>query len=188
MLQAQDMKLGAGTIVDATTISAPPLTKNVEGERDPEMHQTRRGQQWYVGMKLHIGVHSKAGLAHSTTVTAAHVQDKHPLPPQLNGAEEEVYGDSADAAQQELIASKAPLAEDRKNQRVIGNGIVAGLERIINRLQSKLRSRVQHVFAGVRRQFGCAKARYRCLKKNPTRTFAVLVWANIDLARDRLAG
>jgi IS5 family transposase len=80
VLQEQGMKVGTGTIVDATIISAPSSTKNAQKERDPEMHQTRKGQQWYFGMKLHIGVDSKTGLAHSAVVTAANVHDKHPLP------------------------------------------------------------------------------------------------------------
>ena len=87
VLQGKGMKVGTGTIVDATIISAPPSTKNAQGERDPEMHQTRKGQQWYFGMKLHIGVDSKTGLAHSAVVTAANVHDKHPLPQLLHGAE-----------------------------------------------------------------------------------------------------
>ena len=188
MLQDQGMKVGTGTIVDATIISAPLSTKNAEGERDPEMHQTRKGQQWYFGMKLHIGVDTKTGLAHSAVVTAANVHDKHPLPQLLHGSEEEVYGDSAYASQQALIESRAPLAKDLTNQRVKGNAIVAGLERIVNRIKSKVRSRVEHVFAVVKRQFGFAKVRYRGLKKNATRAFVVLGLANIYLARGRLAG
>ena len=188
VLQDKGLKVGTGTIVDATIISAPPSTKNAERERDPDMHQTRKGQQWYFGMKLHIGVDSKTGLAHSAVVTAANVHDKHPLPQLLHGGEREVYGDSAYASQQELIESKAPLAKDRTNQRVIGSGVVAELERIVNRIKSKVRSRVEHVFAVVKRQFGFAKARYRGLAKNATRAFVVLGLANIYLARERLAG
>ena len=188
VLQDKGMKVGAGTIVDATIISAPPSTKNAQGERDPEMHQTRKGQQWYFGMKLHIGVDSKTGLAHSAVVTAANVHDKHPLPQLLHGAEREVFGDSAYASQQALIESKAPLAEDRTNQRVKGGAIVAELERIVNRIKSKVRSRVEHVFAVVKRQFGFAKLRYRGLKKTATRAFVTLGLANIYLARTRLAG
>ena len=88
----------------------------------------------------------------------------------------------------ELIESKAPLAEDRTNQRVIGTGVVADLERIVNRIKSKVRSRVEHVFAVVKRQFGFSKVRYRGLAKNATRAFVVLGLANIYLARRRLAG
>ena len=152
------------------------------------MHQTRKGKQWHFGMKLHIGVDSKTGLAHSAVVTAANVHDKHPLPQLLHGAEREVYGDSAYASQQELIESKAPLAVDRTNQRVRGSAIVADLERIVNRIKSTVRSRVEHVFAVVKRQFGFTKVRYRGLAKNGTRAFVALGLANIYLARRRLAG
>jgi len=95
LLQTRGMKVGTGTIVDATIIGAPSSTKNADKARDPEMHQTRKGQQWYFGMKLHIGVDSRTGLAHSAVVTAANVHDKHPLPELLHGNEQRVYGDSA---------------------------------------------------------------------------------------------
>jgi len=188
VLQAKGMKVGTGTIVDATIIAAPPSTKNAAGQRDPAMHQTRKGKQWHFGMKLHIGVDSKTGLAHSAVVTAANIHDKHPLPQLMHGGEHEVYGDSAYASQQELIASKAPQAADRTNQRVRGSGVAADLERIVNRIKSKVRSRVEHVFAVVKRQFGFAKVRYRGLEKNATRAFVALGLANIYLARGRLAG
>jgi transposase, IS5 family len=100
----------AFTIVDATIIGAPSSTKNAEGARDPEMHQTKKGQQWYFGMKLRIGVDSRSGLAHSAVVTPANVHDKHPLPELLHGQERRVYGDSAYASQKELIHGKAPDA------------------------------------------------------------------------------
>jgi len=118
VLQAKGLKVGTGTIVDATIIGAPSSTKNAQGERDPEMHQTRKGKQWYYGMKLHIGVDSKTGLAHSAVVTAANVHDKHPLPQLLHGAETHLWGDTAYASQQALIHSKAPEAADCTNQRV----------------------------------------------------------------------
>ena len=186
VLQEQGLRVGSGTIVDATIIAAPSSTKNVSGERDPEMHQTRKGQQWYFGMKLHIGVDAETGLAHSAVVTAANVHDKHPLPQLLHGAEQEVYGDSAYASQQVLIASKAPQAQDRTNQRAHGSSIVADLERIVNRIKSKVRSRVEHVFAVVKRLWGFSKVRYRGLRKNATRAFVALGLANIYLARGRL--
>ncbi len=107
-LQERGLKVNTGTIVDATIIAAPSSTKNADKARDPDMHQTRKGQQWYFGMKLHIGVDSQSGLAHSAVVTAANVHDKHPLPDLLHGNERRVYGDSAYASQKTLIASKAP--------------------------------------------------------------------------------
>jgi IS5 family transposase len=186
VLQAQGMKVGTGTIVDATIIGAPSSTKNAQGERDPEMHQTRKGQQWHFGMKLHIGVDSKTGLAHSAVVTSANVHDKHPLPKLLHGQEQEVYGDSAYASQQELMHSKAPQAKDCTNQRVHPGSATAGLDEILNRIKSRVRSRVEHVFAVVKRLWGFSKVRYRGLAKNGTRSFVALGLANIYLARKRL--
>src|SRR5882762_2387989 len=147
------------------------------------MHQTRKGQQWYFGMKLHIGVDSKTGLAHSAVVTAANVHDKHPLPDLLHGQEQQVYGDSAYASQQDLIRAKAPAAKDRTNRRVREGSATEGLERLINRAKSKVRSRVEHVFAVVKRLWGFNKVRYRSLAKNATRSFVALGLANIYLAR-----
>ena len=186
VLQSRGMKLGQGTIVDATIIAAPSSTKNAERERDPEMHQTCKGQQWYVGMKLHIGVDAQSGLAHSAVVTAANVHEKHPLSQLLHGAEKAVFGDSAYASQQELIASKAPQAKDCTNQRVRPSSPTAELERKLNRVKSSVRSRVEHVFAVVKRQWGFAKVRYRGLAKNATRSFVALALANIYLARGRM--
>lgn len=188
VLQSKGMKVGTGTIVDATIISAPSSTKNDKGERDSEMHQTRKGEQWYFGMKLHIGVDSETGLAHSAVVTSANVHDKHPLPQLLHGGEQEVFGDCAYSSQQKLIASKAPNARDRTNQRVSGTGVAAEIERIANRIRSKTRSRVEHMFAVVKRQFGFSKVRYKGLAKNATRAFVALGLANIYMARKRLVG
>ena len=197
VLQPSGMKVGTGTLVDATLvdatlidatlISAPSSTKNAGKARDPEMHQTRKGQQWYFGMKLHIGVDSKTGLAHSAVVTAANLHDKHPLPDLLHGEEELVYGDCAYASQQDLIASKAPNAQDLTNQRVRKGSVTEGLERMINRAKSRVRARVEHVFGVVKRLWGFSKVRYRGLAKNETRAFVALGLANIYLARKRLA-
>jgi IS5 family transposase len=188
VLQAQGLKVGAGTIVDATLIAAPSSTKNAEKQRDPEMHQTRKGQQWYFGMKLHIGLDSRSGLAHSAMVTASNVHDKHPLPELLHGKERRVYGDSAYANQKALIGSKAPQAKDFTNQRTRKGGVVDEVQRSKNRNKSKVRARVEHVFAVVKRLWGFTKVRYRGLEKNATRAFVALGLANIYLARQRLLG
>jgi IS5 family transposase len=186
-LQARGFKVNTGTIVDATIIGAPSSTKNADKARDPEMHQTRKGQQWYFGMKLHIGVDSQSGLAHSAVVTAANIHDKHPLPDLLHGNEQRVYGDSAYASQKALIASKAPKARDFTNQRTRrAGGVVDEVERGKNRNKSKIRARVEHVFGVVKRLWGFGKVRYRGLNKNATRAFTALALANIYLARKRL--
>ena len=178
-LQARGFKVNTGTIVDATIIGAPSSTKNADKARDPEMHQTRKGKQWYFGMKLHIGVDSQSGLAHSAVVTAANVHDKHPLPDLL-------HGNSAYASQKALIEGKAPNAKDFTNQRTRRNGIVDEAVRAKNRNKSRIRSRVEHVFGVVKRQWGFDKVRYRGLAKNATRAFTALALANLYLGRQRL--
>src|SRR3990167_2299701 len=185
-LQARGIKVNTGTIVDATIIGAPSSTKNADKARDPEMHQTRKGQQWYFGMKLHIGVDSQTGLTHSVVVTSANVHDKHPLPNLLHGNEQRVYGDSAYASQKDLIHSTAPNAKDFTNQRTRRNGVVNEMLKSKNRNKSKIRARVEHVFGVVKRLWGFGKVRYRGLQKNATRAFTALALANIYLSRQRL--
>ncbi len=185
-LQAKGFKVNTGTIVDATIIGAPSSTKNADKARDPDMRQTSKGKQWYFGMKLHIGVDSQSGLAHSATVTPANIHDKHPLPDLLHGAEQRVYGDSAYASQKALIAAKAPKARDFTNQRSRRAGVVDEAVRAKNRNKSRIRARVEHVFGVVKRVWGFAKVRYRGLQKNATRAFTALALANIYLARQRL--
>jgi IS5 family transposase len=183
VLQARGLKVGVGTIVDATIIGAPSSTKNKDGKRDPEMHQTRKGKQYFFGMKMHIGVDSHSGLVHSAVITAANVHDKHPLPDLLHGQEQRVWGDSAYSSQQALIRSKAPYAADWTNQKVRKGSPTEDLERLVNRIKSKVRARVEHVFAVVKRLWRFDKVRYRGLAKNATRSFVALGLANIYLAR-----
>jgi IS5 family transposase len=186
-LQARGFKVNTGTIMDATIIGAPSSTKNANKARDPEMHSTKKGQQWHFGMKLHIGVDSQTGLVHSAVVTAANIHDKHALPELLHGNEQRVYGDSTYASQKELIASKAPKAKDFTNQRTRrAGGVVDAVERGKNRNKSKIRARVEHVFGVVKRLWGFGKVRYRGLQKNATRAFTALALANIYLASQRL--
>ncbi len=188
VLQDSGMTLKTGTIVDAAIIAAPSSTKNAGGKRDPEMHQTRKGRQWFFGMKLHIGVDSRSGLAHSAMVTAANVHDKHALVHLLHGREKRVYGDNAYRGQKALIHSRAPQAKDFTNERVRRRKDEPADERkrSKNRNKSKVRARVEHVFAVVKRLWGFGKVRYRGLAKNACRAFTALALANIYLARHRL--
>ena len=187
VLQGSGFQVKTGTIVDATIIGAPSSTKNAEKARDPEMHQTRKGQQWYFGMKLHIGVDSQSGLAHSAVVTPANVHDKHALPELLHGNERRVYGDSAYASQKQLMAGKALRAKDFTNERVRKQGgQVDEAARLKNRNKSRIRARVEHVFCVVKRLWGFTKVRYRGLAKNATRAFTALALANIYLSRGPL--
>jgi IS5 family transposase len=112
LLQSNGMKLSGGTIVDATLIAAPPSTKNREQSRDPEMCQSKKGNQWYFGMKVHIGVDSQTGLIHSASVTPGNVHDSQELPNLLHGDETRLYGDSAYRGQNQrkLLKTIAPNA------------------------------------------------------------------------------
>ena len=187
-LLERGVKVGTGTILDATIIAAPSSTKNADKARDPDMHQTRKGQQWYFGMKLHIGVDSRTGLAHSAVVTAANVHDKHLIGDLLHGEERRVYGDSAYASQKALIERHAPKAKDFTNQRTRKGSEVDEDERSRNRNKSKIRARVEHMFAVIKRLWGFRKVRYRGLEKNANRSFVALGLANLYLSRTRLAG
>ena len=148
VLQTSGFALKTGTIVEATLRGAPSSTKNVQKAREAEMQQTRKGRQWYLGMKLHIGLDSQSGLVHSAVMTAANVHDKHPLPQLLHGNEHRLYGDSAYASQKALIHSKAPRALDFTKQRTRRAGCeVDEVQKAKNRNKSKIRARVEHVFA-----------------------------------------
>ena len=158
-LQARGFKVNTGTIVDATIIGAPSSTKNADKAREPQMHQTRKAQQWYFAMKLHIGVGSQSALAHSALVTAANIHDKHPLPELLHGNEQRVYGHSAYASQKDLICAKVSHAKDFTNQRTRYAGVVDEAVRAKNPNKSKIRSRLEHVFGVVKRLWGFGKVR-----------------------------
>ncbi len=129
---------------------------------------------------------SRTGLAHSAAVTAANVHDKHLLEDLLHGEGHRVYGDSAYASQKALIRDHAPHAKDFTNQRTRKRGEVDQAERSRNRNKSRIRARVEHVFAVIKRLWGFSKVRYRGLQKNATRSFVALGLANLYLARARL--
>jgi len=185
-LQAQGLKVATGTIVDATIINAPSSTKNQEGERDPEMKQTQKGNQWYFGMKAHIGVDSKTKLIHAVAASAANVHDKHALPHLLHGRERRVYGDSGYAGQKELIRQHAPQAKDFTQRRGRGYRYLSPEERAKNRTKSRVRAKVEHALGVIKRIFGFIKVRYRGLAKNAHRLFVTAALANLYLARSYL--
>ena len=181
LLQANGMKLCGGTIVDATLIAAPPSTKNREHSRDPQMHQSKKGKQWYFGMKLHIGVDSQSGLVHSASVTSGNVHDSHELPNLLHGAETRLYGDSAyrGQKQRQRLKQLAPKAKDFTNQRAHKNRPLTDADKQTNRRKSAVRSKVEHPFLILKRIWGFAKVRYRGLAKNANRAFAMLAMLNL---------
>ncbi len=180
LLQANGMKLSGGTIVDATIIEAPSSTKNQKKERDPQMHQTRKGNQWHHGFKAHIGVDSASGLVHSASVTAANVHDSKELENLLHGEEKRVYGDSAYRGQKAKMKEVSPKAKDFTNERPYKNRALTPAQRQSNRRKSSVRSKVEHPFLVLKRLWGFAKTRYRGLAKNANRVYAMLALINVS--------
>jgi IS5 family transposase len=181
LLLANGMKLSGGTIVDATLIAAPPSVKNEDKQRDPEMHQVKKGNQWHFGMKLHIGADSQTGLVHSASVTAANVHDGDEVPNLLHGEETRFYGDSAyrGKAQRERLKQLAPTAKDFTNKRAYRNRPLTEADLETNRRKSSVRAKVEHPFLTLKRLWGFTKVRYRGLAKNANRAFAMLAMINL---------
>jgi transposase, IS5 family len=185
-LQSRGVRITTGTIVDATIIHAPSSTKNREEKRDPEMHQTKKGQQWYFGMKAHVGVDSKTKMIHTAVATAANVADAMVLPELLHGEETRVWGDQAYQGQTDVIHECAPQAQDCTHRRYRYKNRIDEVEREKNRTKSTVRSKVEHVFGVMKLKFGFVKVRYRGLKKNANRLFATCALVNLFMARRRL--
>jgi IS5 family transposase len=186
-LESRGIRITRGTIVDATIIHAPSSTKNRRGERDPEMHQTRQGKQWYFGLKAHIGVDSKQGHVHSLCTSAASVADRHMLADLLHGEERKVWGDGAYQGQGEAIRRAAPQAQDMTSRRVKYKDFVDELQKAKNRVKARVRAKVEHPFRILKRIFGFERVRYRGLKKNHERLCASFALVNLYLHRKRLA-
>ena len=186
-LESRGIRIGTGTIVDATILHAPSSTKNSTGTRDPQMHQTRQGKQWYFGMKAHIGVDSKEGLVHSLCSTAASVADMHMLPDLLHGEERKVWGDGAYQGQREVIRKAAPKAQDMTSRRTRYQQVVDELQRRKNRTKARVRAKVEHPFRILKRVFGLVKVRFRGLKKNHDHLCAAFALVNLYRHRKRLA-
>ena len=186
-LDRKGIRISTGTIVDATIIAAPSSTKNEKKERDPEMHQTKKGNQWHFGMKAHIGVDSKEGIVHSVCSTAASVSDVHMLPDLLHGGEKKVWGDAGYQGQIEAIREAAPAAQDMTSRRVKTKAGVDQAEKRKNRTKARVRAKVEWTFGVLKRVFGFTKVRYRGLKKNHEWLCASFALVNLYRKRKRLA-
>ncbi|HET9863678.1 MAG TPA: IS5 family transposase [Steroidobacteraceae bacterium] len=184
LLGQKRLLLKSGTIVDATIIEAPTSTKNAEGERDPQMHQTKKGGGWHFGMKAHVGT-DKRGIVHSLTATAANVHDLAEMPKLLHGAEREVFGDQLYWSQAHRQSAMARGIRYRINRRR-ANGGLTPYERHLNRIRSRTRSRGEHAFRVVKQLWGFTKVRYRGIAKNAARLFTAFALANLYLLRRRL--
>ncbi len=176
-------RLKTGTIVDASLIAAPSSTKNRDGSRDPEMHQTKKGNQWYFGMKAHIGVDAASGLAHSLETTAANVSDVATAHALLHGGEERVWGDAGyqgvgRRAENRGVVVDWQIAMKRGKRRQLDK---AGAQEAARR-KGSVRAKVEHPFLYVKRHFGYAKVRYRGLAKNRQRIAVLLGFTNLLIA------
>lgn len=188
-LARKGLMLKTGTVVDATLIAAPSSTKNSQGERDPEMHQTKKGNQWYFGMKAHIGVDADSGLVHTVVGTAANVHDVTQGHQLLHGEETVVF---ADAGYQG--ADKRPEATDVNWQVAMRPGKRRAQKHTpwgtlidqAEKLKSSVRSKVEHAFRVVKCQFGYTKVRYRGLAKNTAQLITLFALSNLWMARKAL--
>ena len=185
-LKSKGIKIGTGTIMDATLISAPSSTRNKKGERDPEMRQTKKDNQWYFGMKGHVGVDSKEKIIHSTEVSPANVHDSQMVSELLHGEETKVWGDSAYQGQKEAIRAAAPAARDMTNRRAARGRPLTDAERSKNATKSKVRAKGEHPFLIIKRIFGFTHVRYRGLAKNRNRFEVACALANLYIKRRTL--
>jgi len=185
-LRRSGIKISNGTIVDATIIGAPSSTKNRHGERDPEMHQTAKGKQWYFGMKAHIGVDSKTKLINTILASTANVADALALPHLLHGKETRVWGDQAYRGQKDAMRAAAPRARDFTNQRYRWGNRIDETIKATNRSKSRVRAKVEHTIGVIKRVFGFQKVRYRGLAKNLHRLEVSAALANLYTVRRRL--
>ena len=185
-LKRSGIAMSKGTIVDATIITAASSTKNSSGKRDEDMHQTKKGNQWYFGMKAHIGVDADSKMIHSIEVTPANAHDSTMMEKLLRKSDEAVWGDKAYAGTSDKIHRAAPKAEDKTMHKARRNTPLTPKQTEENHQRSKVRSRVEHCFGVMKNIFGFRKVRYRGLAKNTNRVFMTCALINIYLARTKL--
>jgi IS5 family transposase len=190
ILLAKGLMLRTGTAVDATLISAPSSTKNAEGERDPEMKQTKKGNNWYFGMKAHIGVDSSSGLVHTVVGTAANVNDLNVAGQLLHGEEHAAFGDAGyqgvhkrpEAAGPTWHVAMRPGKRKKLNPFIEPDFIAERVEK----MKASIRAKVEHPFRVLKRQFGFTKVRYRGLAKNTAQLVTLFALSNLWMARRQL--
>jgi len=186
MLEQRGLLVQGGTMVDATIIHASPSTKNKSRSRDPDMHQTRKGNQWYFGMKVHVGADANTGVVHAVSVTPANASDISQLPCLLREEDRAVFGDAAYVNNEfKRAARKAGVLWGVALKAPPKRKLSAGHKRR-NRKMSSIRSRVEHVFRVMKRQFGYTRVRYRGLAKNAAQVFMLIGLTNLYLKRREL--
>ena len=183
----------AGTIADATLIAAPSSTKNQEKARDPAMHQTKKGNQWYFGMKAHIGADAESGIVHSLVTTAANASDVSVVSELLHGEETTLHGDAGyqlgDERRQALAERRVePLIAARRStiKKLRDGSRLRTLLEKIEHLKASVRAKVEHAFGIVKNRFGFRKTRYRGIAKNHAHLHTLFMLANLVIVRKRL--
>jgi IS5 family transposase len=189
LLARKGLLIKRGSIVDATIIAAPSSTKNAEGERDPEMHQTKKGNQWFFGMKAHIGVDADSGLVHTVTTTAANEADVEQIADLLHGKEEQVWADSGyrgatsrvdrDDLRWHIAARPSDIAK-------LSEGRAKTKVQKAEHRKASVRAKVEHPFRVIKRQFGLVKVRFRGLAKNTAHVVTLFALSNLWMARKKL--
>ncbi|HOA95695.1 MAG TPA: IS5 family transposase [Quisquiliibacterium sp.] len=190
VLQAHGLTLKTGTVVDATLIAAPSSTKNSTGERDPEMRQTKKGNNYYFGMKAHIGADADSGLVHTVICTPANTSDVTQAEALLHGEEEIAFGDAGyqgahkrpEATMKNWLVAMRPGKRRKLDPSNPRDAIVNEIER----LKASVRAKVEHPFRVIKRQFGFTKVRYRGLAKNTAQLTTLFALSNLWMARRKL--
>jgi IS5 family transposase len=188
-LSRKGLMLKRGSIVDATIIAAPSSTKNAEGERDPEMHQTKKGNQWHFGMKAHIGVDADSGLVHTVTTTPANEADVEVVDELLHGKEAVVHADSGYTGADKRVRRKNlewQIAAKRGRIKAMADGREKRRLEKIEKAKASVRAKVEHPFRVIKRQFGLMKVRFRGLAKNTAHVITLFALSNLWMARRRL--
>lgn len=191
-LTAKGLLLKSGTVVDATLIAAPSSTKNSSGERDPEMHQTKKGNQWHFGMKAHIGVDADSGLVHTVIGTAANVNDVTQASALVHGEESDVFADagyqgvSKREETQDIDANWHVAMRPGKRKALDRSTPMGAVMDKLEHVKASIRAKVEHPFRVIKRQFGHVKVRYRGLAKNTAQLYTLFALSNLWMVRRTL--
>ena len=191
-LIGKGLMLKSGTAIDATLISAPTSTKNSTGTRDPQMHQTKKGNQWYHGMKSHIGVDADSGLVHSVVGTAANVNDVTQAHKLVHGEETDVFADagyqgvSKREETQDIDATWHIAMRPGKRRALDKTSPMGAMLDQLEKIKASIRAKVEHPFRVVKQQFGYTKVRYRGLAKNTAQLTTLFALSNLWMARKRI--
>lgn len=186
-LEARGAMLRGGTILDATLIAASPSTKNAAGKRDPEMTQSKKGNQWHFGMKTHIGVDARSGLVHTAGVTTGSVHDAKVMDNLIREDDRAVFADKGYVNEKKKQAARTACVYWAVKEKPKAGRRLSSSQRKRNRRHGAIRAKVEHVFRVLKCQFGYRKVRYRGIAKNGAQVFALLALANLYLVRGRLA-